>query len=153
MIDLSANINSGKSIGNVFLGENINIYMNEFYANHKVDYFEYYLPDNEKRLAYIIDETITVAAPSNGPIVSVGCNEHYQGKYNGLLHTGQTMRDVIKLTDRQRIFNGCIIVNDDFGFLFDLPAPYDEIADEVGHIPLNLILNNIRVADFSEWNP
>ena len=127
--------------------------MSDFYVNHKVDHFEYYLPDNERRLAYTIDETITVAALSNGTIVSIGCNEHYKGKWNGLLHTGQTMKDVIKLTDRQRIFNGCIIVNDDFGFLFGLPAPYDEIADEVEHIPLDIVLNNIRVGDFSEWKP
>jgi len=153
MIDFNANIISGKSIGNILLGENITSYIDDAYSSHKVSYFEYYLPSNEIRLAYIIDKTITIATLSDGVIMSIGCNENYKGTYHSLLHTGQSMREIIKLTNRQRIFNGSIIINDDFGFSFDLPAPYDEIADDVEHIPLDLILKEVRVANFSEWNP
>ncbi|CBJ40818.1 hypothethical protein (plasmid) [Ralstonia solanacearum CMR15] len=57
------------------------------------------------------------------------------------------------MTERQRIFNGCLVINDDFGFSFVLPHPYDEIADSVGDIPLDLIFDEIYVSDFSAWNP
>ncbi|BFT81930.1 hypothetical protein [Enterobacter pseudoroggenkampii] len=57
------------------------------------------------------------------------------------------------MTNKQRIFNGFIIINDDFGFSFELPALYDEIADSIAHVPLDLAFNEIRVADYSDWNP
>lgn len=140
-------------LGNVFLGENISKYMNELYTGFKVNYFDYFLPDDEKRLAYIVDDTITIATIEDGTIISIGCNVSYKGRYNNILQTGQTMRQIIDLTNKQRIFNGFIIINDDFGFSFELPAPYDEIADSIAHVPLDLVLNEIRVADYSDWNP
>lgn len=153
MINFYADILSGRALGNVFLGENISKYMNELYDDFKVTYFDYFLPDGEKRLAYIVGDTMTIATLEDGTIISIGCNVNYKGRYNNILHTGQTMREIIELTCKQRIFNDCIIVNDDFGFSFELPAPYDEIADSIAHIPLDLILNEIRVADYSDWNP
>lgn len=153
MIDINANIISNKSIGNIVLGGNVKDYLDDMYLNHAVRSFDYFLPDDAKRMAYVIDETITIATLSNGLIKSVGCNEKYKGYYMNSLHTGIMMSDIIKLTDNQRIFNGCIIVNDDFGFSIDLPAPYDEIADDIDHIPLELILKEMRVADYHSWKP
>lgn len=153
MIDINADIISNKSIGNIVLGDNIKRYFSEMHSNYAVRTFDYFLPDNEKRIAYVVDETITIATLSNGLIISIGCNERYRGHYMNSLHTGMIMSDVIKSTDKQRIFNGCIIVNDDFGFLIDLPEPYDEIADDIDHIPLGLILKEMRVADCYSWKP
>ncbi|ELE9728147.1 hypothetical protein RM407_001778 [Enterobacter kobei] len=153
MIDFNADILSGSSLGNVFLGENISKHISELYADYKITYFDYLLPDDEKRLAYIVDDTMTIATLEDGTIISIGCNVNYKGRYNNILQTGQTMREIIELTYKQRIFNGCVIINDDFGFSFELPAPYDEIADNIAHIPLDLVLNEIRVADYSDWNP
>lgn len=153
MIDINADIISNKSIGNIFLGDNIERYLNEMYSNHTVRFFDYFLPDDEKRMAYVVDETITIATLSDGLITSVGCNEKYKGYYMNSLYTGMRMVDIIKLTDKQRIFNGCIIINDDFGFSIDLPEPYDEIADDIDHVPLELILKEMRVADYYSWKP
>ncbi|MFP1860120.1 hypothetical protein [Lonsdalea quercina] len=153
MIDMNADIISNTSIGNIVLGENIDRYLNDIYLNHIFRSFDYFLPDDEKRMAYVIDETITIATLSDGLIKSIGCNEKYKGCYMNSLRTGMRMTDIIKLTDNQRIFNGCIIVNDDFGLSIDLPAPYDEIADDIEHVPLELILKEIRVADYYSWKP
>lgn len=153
MIDIDADIISNKSIGNIALGDNIERYLSEMYSNHTVRFFDCFLPDDEKRMAYVVDETITIATLADGLITSVGCNEKYKGYYMNSLHTGMRMVDIIKLTDKQRIFNGCIIINDDFGFSIDLPEPYDEIADDIDHIPLDLILKEIRVADYYSWKP
>ncbi|MCA4825807.1 MAG: hypothetical protein KJJ56_20820, partial [Serratia rubidaea] len=148
MIDINADIISNKSIGNVVLGENVDRYLNDMYSNHTVRFFDYFLPDDEKRMAYVVDEIITIATLSNGLIISVGCNEKYKGRYMNSLCTGMRMSDVIKLTNEQRIFNGCIIVNDDFGFSIELPTPYDEIADGIEQVPLDLVLKEMRVADY-----
>lgn len=59
--------------------------------------------------------------------------------------------DIIKLTTSQKIYNGSIIINDDFGVSFILPSPYDEISDAINHIPSGLIINEIFVSDFSFW--
>lgn len=56
-----------------------------------------------------------------------------------------------KLTERQRIFNGVIILNEDFGFCYVLPTPYDEIADSIENIPPTLTLDEIYISDFSSW--
>jgi hypothetical protein len=56
-----------------------------------------------------------------------------------------------KFTKRQRTFNGSIILDDDFGFSYVLPAPYDEIADSIENTPLDLILSEIYISDFSSW--
>ncbi|CAE1142184.1 hypothetical protein ACWA06_18105 [Serratia rhizosphaerae] len=153
MIDINADIISNKSIGNVVLGENVDRYLNDMYSNHTVRFFDYFLPDDEKRMAYVVDEIITIATLSNGLIISVGCNEKYKGRYMNSLCTGMRMSDVIKLTNEQRIFNGCIIVNDDFGFSIELPTPYDEIADGIEQVPLDLVLKEMRVADYHSWKP
>ena len=74
MIDFYADILSGRALGNLFLGENISKYTNELYTDFKVNYFDYFLPDDEKRLAYIVDDTITIATIEDGTIISIGCN-------------------------------------------------------------------------------
>ena len=153
MIDINADIISNLSIGNIELGGNINNYFNDMHSNHIVRGFEYLLSDNEKRIAYVVDETITVATLSNGLILSIGCNEKYKGFYLNSLYTGMKMSEVIKHTGRQRIFNGCIIIDDDFGFSIELPSPYDEIADDIDHVPLDLVLKEMIVSDYTQWRP
>ncbi|HGB5613260.1 TPA: hypothetical protein ACIVSE_004570, partial [Salmonella enterica subsp. enterica serovar Javiana] len=61
--------------------------------------------------------------------------------------------EIKKLTYRQRIFNGSIIIDEDFGFLFILPSPFDEIADSIDSIPSDLKLNEIYIGDYSFWDP
>ncbi|NHB90432.1 hypothetical protein ACSLVK_19755 [Photorhabdus tasmaniensis] len=153
MIDFTAAIISGNSIGNILLGNNISDYFHEMYSGYRVEIKEYFLPDGEKRVAYTLDNVMTISTFPDGLIFSIGCNQRYKGRYNCTLYAGQTMKDLIKLTQRQRIFNGSVIINDDFGFSFVLPAPYDEIADNISHIPPSLTLNEIYVSDFSSWNP
>lgn len=151
MIDINADIISYKSIGNILAGEDISNYISELYEKHGVSESDYYLPNGERRLAYYVDNTITIAALLNGEIISVGTNENYKGKYINKLHPGISMEDLIKLTSSQRILNGTIIVNEDYGISFILPSPYDEIADYIEHIPLDLKLNEIYVSDCSFW--
>ncbi|MBI6550781.1 hypothetical protein [Xenorhabdus lircayensis] len=153
MLNFSAEIISSHSIGNVLLNSDISGYINEIYSNFSVEYKEYCLPDNSKRYAYILDETLTISTDCYGNIFSIGCNENYKGLYENRLYTGQLMGDMINLTKRQRIFNGSIIIDDDFGFLFVLPSPFDEIADNISDIPLDLKLNEIYIGDYSSWNP
>lgn len=64
--------------------------------------------------------------------------------------------DIIKLTISQKIYNGSIVINDDFGISFILPCPYDEIADSINDIPGGVIINEISYLIFhsgvSLWN-
>lgn len=64
---------------------------------------------------------------------------------------GMKIIDIIKLTTSQKIYNGSIIINDDFGVSFILPPPYDEIADAINYIPAGVIINEIFISDFSFW--
>ena len=151
MIDFTADINSKHSAADILLGENISNYIDELYKKHNIKIKNYNLPDGETRVAYVVNDTITIATLSDGAIFSIGCNVHYKGLYRGILSTGMSFGQVKKLTKRQRIFNGSIILDDDFGFSYVLPTPYDEIADSIEDIPLDLILNEICISDFSSW--
>ncbi|WP_152395856.1 hypothetical protein [Paenibacillus guangzhouensis] len=153
MIDFNAEVISGYSMGNVVLGRNISEYIDELYSRHRTQLKEYSVPDGKVRSAYTLDGTMTIVVDSSDLIVSIGCNQSYTGRYKGCLYAGQSMRDITRLTSRQRIFNGSLIIDDDFGFSFVIPPPYDEIADVMEHIPLDLIFSEIYVADFSSWNP
>lgn len=151
MIDFSAEIISGCSLGNIFLNKNISSYMDEMYSFFKVEFKEYSLPDGNKKNAYILNDTVTIATDNDGLIFSIGCKQDYKGKYKNILHTGQSMKEIIALTERQRIFNGSVIINDDFGFSLILPSPYDEVGDSIENIPGDLIFKEIYVSDFSSW--
>lgn len=151
MIDFTADIKSEHSAANILIGENISSYIDEPYKKHNIKIKNYNLPGGETRVAYVVNNTITIATLPDGAIFSIGCNVHYKGLYRGMLSTGMSFGQVKKLTKRQRIFNGSIILDDDFGFSYALPTPYDEIADSIEDIPLNLILNEIYISDFSSW--
>jgi hypothetical protein len=151
MIDFTADIKPKHSIANIILGGNISSYIDELYRTYSIKVKNYNLPDGETRVAYVVNNTITIATLSDGTIFSIGCNVHYQGLYRGVLSTGMSFGQIKKLTKRQRVFNGSVIIDDDFGFSYVLPAPYDEIADSIKDIPMDLILNEIYISDFSSW--
>ncbi|HEP1063446.1 TPA: hypothetical protein RFX11_001609 [Klebsiella aerogenes] len=153
MFDFSAEIKSFHSLGDVLLNTNISVYLAEMYADHCVEYKEYLLPDASKRFTYVLDDTLTISTEPDGNIFSIGCNQNYTGLYKNLLYAGQEFGKVKKITNRQRIFNGSIIIDEDFGFQFILPSPFDEIADSIDNIPSNLKLNEIYIGDYSFWNP
>lgn len=151
MIDFNARIVSGVSIGNVVLNENISLYINEMQSRFSVKIKNHSLPDGSERKSYTVDNTLSVITDKDGVILSLGCNAHYQGGYNGIIFPGMEITDIIKLTISQKIYNGSIVINDDFGISFILPCPYDEIADAINDIPGGVIINEIFVSDFSFW--
>ncbi|HEP1046056.1 hypothetical protein I5L38_21430 [Serratia marcescens] len=151
MIDFKARIVSGVSMGNVAINGNISLYINEMHSRFSVKIKSYFLPDGSERKSYTVDNTLTVVTDKNGVILSLGCNAHYQGSYNGIIFPGMKIIDIIKLTTSQKIYNGSIIINDDFGVSFILPPPYDEIADAINYIPAGVIINEIFISDFSFW--
>ncbi|HEJ6929109.1 hypothetical protein FUU19_11850 [Serratia sp. Lou2A] len=151
MIDFNARIVSGASIGNIILNENISLYINEMYSRFSITVKKHFLPDGSERKSYTVDNTLSVITDKDGVILSLGCNAHYQGSYNGIIFPGMEITDIIKLTVSQKIYNGSIIIDDDFGVSFILPPPYDEIADAISHIPSGLTINEIFVSDFSFW--
>ncbi len=59
--------------------------------------------------------------------------------------------EIAELSKRQRIFNGSLILEEDFGISYVIPSPFDEIADSIQDIPANLRLDEIYISDFSSW--
>lgn len=153
MIDFSKEIIPYKSAGGIVLGENINTYLDDIYKSHRVKVSQYIVPDGEKRLSYFIDETLMVGTLSDGEIISIGCNGRYKGKCLGRFYSGQSLEQIVQNSKSQKIFHGCIIVDDNFGFSFELPPPYDEIGDSMESLPFDLQLDMLRVVDLSAWEP
>ena len=63
MIDFTANIKSKHSAANILIGENISSYIDELYNKHSIKIKNYNLPDEETRVAYVVNDTITIATP------------------------------------------------------------------------------------------
>ncbi|NUF79757.1 hypothetical protein GY065_12700 [Snodgrassella sp. ESL0323] len=156
MIDFNADIISYKSLGNIEIGRNVEFYIDEMYKNFDVKVTQYVITKaqekEEIRYSYSLNnDTIKFSTNIDGQIIMVGCNENYRGKYKNKLYAGITMGKLISLTNKQWITFGTLIVDKDFGMYFILPSPYDEIADYLKDIPLNLILNEIYVGNFDSW--
>lgn len=154
MVDFNADIVSFISLGNVHLGESIDLYLDDIFNNYSVEIKEYSLPapSNEIRYAYSVQNgTLIIATTTDDVIVSIGCNQKYAGKYKGKLYAGITMEELSQRSKDLRILNGALIVDQDYGLSFTLPPPYDEIADSPEQIPHDLSLNEIYVCDHSGW--
>lgn len=154
MVDFNADIVSFISLGNVLLGDSIDLYLEDIFNNYTVEIKEYSLPapSSEIRYAYSIQNgTLIIITTTDDIIVSVGCNEKYAGKYKNRLYAGITMQELSQRSKDLRILNGALIVDQDYGLSFTLPPPYDEIADSLGQIPHDLSLNEIYVCDHSGW--
>ena len=151
MIDLNADILSFQAAANIFIQDNILDYIDEMYAYFHVTENEY-IHFNEKSYGYILDDgSISVFTDADGVIKSVICHKGYEGRYNNTIYVGITMEELKQMTQKQRILNGALIINDDFGLSLSLPAPYDEIADTLKDIPINLPFNEIVVANHLFW--
>ncbi|PWD68133.1 hypothetical protein [Pectobacterium parmentieri] len=156
MIDINASIVSYFSLGNIEIGRFVDFYYSEMYGDFDVSVKEYMIPfpSNEKMYGYSLNkDTLMFSTTDDGKIVSVGCNENYKGRYKDKLYPGMAMEELLDLTKSRRILNGTLIVDEDYGLSFTLPSPYDEIADYIEHIPLDLKLNEIYVSDNSFWAP
>ncbi len=154
MVDFSADIVSFTSLGNVRLGDSIDLYLDDIFNRFNVEIKEYFLPDSggETRYAYLIDNsTLIISTTTDDIIVSVGCNERYTGKYKKTFYPGMTMQELVQHSKNLRILNGALIVDNDYGLSFTLPAPYDEIADTLKQIPDDIVLSEIYVCDHSAW--
>lgn len=151
MIDFKERIIPGCSIGNIRLESNIESYLNDLYLNYKVGCNKVELPSREMIIHYTLDDIVTISTDEEGKIFSVSCNSGYSGKANNFLYAGMTFHELKKKTFLQRIFNGYLIINREFGLAFELPQPYDEIADDINDIPDCLHLDVLSVSDFSSW--
>ncbi|WBU49595.1 hypothetical protein [Kosakonia pseudosacchari] len=154
MVDFNADIVSFISLGNVHLGDSIDLYLEDIFNNYTVEIKEYALPAPSSEIRYVYsvqNGTLIITTTTDDIIVSVGCNENYAGKYKDKLYAGITMAELSQRSKALRILNGTLIVDQDYGLSFTLPPPYDEIADSLEQIPHNLSLNEIYVCDHSGW--
>ena len=114
MIEFNADIVSGQSIGNIYLNSNISEYIGEMYNRFSVCTDEYNLPDGDRRIAYILNQCVTIVTIVDGNIFSIGCNTAHTGKYKNVLYAGQNIGEIINIARLQRIFNGSLIIDNDF---------------------------------------
>ncbi len=148
MINFDSDILSGKSLAGILVGENISIYINEMFSNFDIELNKYSIPNGDIRHTYSINSTVVVTTLPEGEIVSIGANKRYMGCYEGSICTGKTMGYICDHTHYQQVHNGGLIINRDFGLIFEIPTPYDELADNIEKIPLDLIFNEIFIGKF-----
>ena len=99
---------------------------------------------------YIINKNIKINTSEKGEILNISCTNTYYGKYKDILYLGITVQEVISKTDKQVIMFDSLFVNQDYGFCFVLPYPYNDI-DYISHLPKDLVLKEFMVGRFEKW--
>ena len=99
---------------------------------------------------YIINKNIKINTSEKGEILNISCTNTYYGKYKDILYLGITVQEVISKTDKQVIMFDSLFVNQDYGFCFVLPYPYNDI-DYISYLPKDLVLKEFTVGRFEKW--
>ncbi|MCS3799198.1 hypothetical protein [Niastella sp. OAS944] len=151
-MNIHAEIISGKSIGDIEIGKPIDAYLTSIYQeNRKVELNTFDHPGLKLHSYKIDDGLITINADENGTILNVSCRSAYEGKYKGVLRPGMSVAQVVAATQKQLLIHGFLVVDNDFGFCFNLPSPYDDDLDHVSELPDDLVLEEVYVKDKEWW--
>lgn len=151
-MNINAEIVSGRSIGDIEIGKPIDPYLASVYQeNRKVELNTYDNPGLKLHSYRIDDGLITINADENGTILNVSCRSPYKGKYKGKLHPGMSVAQVVAATQKQLLIHGFLVVDNDYGFCFNLPSPYDDDLDHISELPDDLILEEVYVKDKEWW--
>lgn len=152
MLDYDSDIISGNKIGIFQIRHNINDYLLDLYAfDVKVQMKIYGSKNRNKFHSYLLDGRFRINTLSDGEIINISCLKDYKGLLKGKLGAGMSINEIINNTSRQDIVNGSMFLDKDYVFFYALPSPYDEIADNINHLPDNLILHEITVGNFRWW--
>ena len=144
-------IKSGISVAGFHIGENINSYLPHLYLQEvEVDRVIFSKGKSNEIHRYIIDKNIKINTSEKGEILNISCTNTYYGKYKDILYLGITVQEVISKTDKQVIMFDSLFVNQDYGFCFVLPYPYNDI-DYIFHLPKDLVLKEFMVGRFEKW--
>lgn len=144
-------IKSGTSVAGFYIGENINSYLPHLYLQEvEVDRVIFSKGKSNEIHRYIIDKNIKINTSEKGEILNISCTNTYYGKYKDILYLGITVQEVISKTDKQVIMFDSLFVNQDYGFCFVLPYPYNDI-DYISHLPKDLVLKEFMVGRFEKW--
>jgi hypothetical protein len=151
-MNIHAEIISGKSIGDIEIGKSIDACLLSVYQeNRKVELTVYDNPGIKLHSYSIDDGLIKINADENGTVLNVSCRSPYKGKYKGILHPGMSVAQIVAATQKQLLIHGFLVVDNVFGFCFDLPSPYDDDVDHVSELPRDLILEEVYVKDKEWW--
>lgn len=151
-MNIHAEIISGKSIADIEIGESIDSYLPAIYQeNRKVELNVYDNPGIKLHSYRIDDGLITINADKNGTILNLSCRHPYKGKYQGKLYPGMSIAQIVAASQKQLLIHGYLVVDNDFGFCFNLPHPYDDDFDFISQLPNDLILGEVYVKDKEWW--
>lgn len=150
-MDITAPIIAGHSLAGITLGTSVEPVLAQAYQQgRKVDLqvFHYATIDLH---SYKIDQgVVTVNADAAGTIVSLSCQQPYQGTYQNKLWPGMSITQIIAVSQKQMLLHGSLVVDAEFGVCFDVPYPYDEY-DYVHELPKDLVLDNLYVKNSNWW--
>jgi hypothetical protein len=151
-IDYKANIISGKSLANIQIGNNIEEYLEYVYTyGINIEIKKYNENKRNEIHSYLINKNLLVNTFPNGNIINITSLNSYEGTLNKKIKSGMTFEQIKNSSKNQIVMNGCLFINNDYGFCYCLPSPYDEIADAIKQIPNGLILNKIMIDNLIWW--
>jgi hypothetical protein len=86
-----------------------------------------------------------------GEIISLSCQVRYKGRCKEILYPSISVAEVLALSSKANLLHGALIIDEDYGFYFPLPSPYDELADSIAHVPEDVGLNGLHVENIHWW--
>ncbi len=75
----------------------------------------------------------------------------YKGRCKEILYSGICVAEVLAASSKANLLHGALIIDEDYGFYFPLPSPYEELADRVARVPKDVKLNTLHVESVQWW--
>ena len=150
MINFSALITPGVSIGGIRIGDKVETWLTYAYQQGiDVKYNEY----SNEYTQYILNPGVIafVGKNSSHTIENVCCNEEYQGRTESGVYSGMTLNQVKRKEKNLNLLFGYLVLGTDWNIGFSLPNEYYE-CDEVDEVPNDLFLNQLYVKRSRWWH-
>jgi hypothetical protein len=144
----------GASIGGVSLGDNAQEVIRELKEMNLVTSSQPFANVGRKLTEWSIEGWGLSFAEEGGEIVRISCYPGYEGRYKQFF-PGISVRQVLAATEKQLFIHGMIIVDAEYGVVFEVPEIYagecyDDI-DTIYDLPDDMTFERIHVMDPEWW--
>ncbi len=134
---LNSEIIPGKSLGGILLDESVDVVFEKFSSSYSLK--------KKPGILTFDDDLIVVGYDANGLIYSVMCGIKYSHKYDEKIWAGMTVADVIKNTEKQIAYGGCVVVDGVNGVGLPLPDGLDDFETITDFLEPDHVFENLSV--------
>lgn len=126
IIGLEQDIIAGKSIGGISLGDRESDIIDQIGDKYTIAQLQFKSQLEMYTLFKIADGAISFTSNKEGIIVSLWCKPPYKGSYNGRLYPGISALELKRISKRQELVKGYLVIDNMFNIYYGMPDDVDD---------------------------